>query len=52
MTGPAAVDGDGMQWAECEFWVEGRPQLRVGGEGGDGIGGAMVPVGKGSLYGA
>jgi len=29
MTGPAAVDGDGMQWAECEFWVEGRRQLRA-----------------------
>ena len=30
MTGRAAVDEDGMQWEECEFWVEGRPQLRAG----------------------
>ena len=31
VTGRAAVDEDGMQWEECEFWVEGRPQLRAGG---------------------
>ena len=35
------------------FWMEGRRQLRAwGGGGGDGIGGGMVPVDKGSLYGA